>query len=47
MLRIHKQTVYRWADEGRISVVELPGRARRFRKAEIDALIAGTTAAAS
>lgn len=41
MLRVGVETVARWADEGRIRCVRTPGGRRRYREAEIRALISG------
>lgn len=40
------QTVLRWAREGRIPVVSLPGRRKFFRREDIEALLVPTTESA-
>lgn len=39
LLRVHVATIQRWARDGAIPVVPLPGGRMRFRRADIDALI--------
>lgn len=39
ILRIHKVTVYRWAEEGRIPTVRLGKETVRFRREDIDAML--------
>ena len=44
MFRVDPKTVVRWAREGKIGTVRTLGGHRRFRRAEVDALMeAGTT----
>lgn len=38
--RVHPKTLSRWADKGLIAVVFTPGKHRRYKKAEIDRLLA-------
>lgn len=40
-LRVDPKTVTRWAKAGKISSVRTPGGHHRFRKVEIDAILAG------
>lgn len=42
MFRVHAKTVTRWAAAGRITSIRTPGGHRRFREAEVRALLAGT-----
>lgn len=39
LLRVSAQTVSRWADEGNLSPVTLPGRVLRFRRVDIEAML--------
>lgn len=41
MFRVDPKTVTRWAAAGRISSIRTPGGHRRFREAEVRALLAG------
>jgi len=44
MFRVDAKTVVRWAREGKIGTIRTLGGHRRFRRAEVDALMeAGTT----
>jgi len=45
-LRINPETVRLWARDGRLPVVPLPTRSLRFRRSDIDAILAGQTTAA-
>ena len=38
-LRIDPETVRRWAREGRLRTVPMPGRALRFRRADVEELL--------
>lgn len=40
MFRVHPKTVTRWAKAGRIGSIRTPGGHRRFREAEVQALLA-------
>lgn len=40
MFRVDPKTVTRWAKAGRITSVKTPGGHRRFRKSEVDRLLA-------
>jgi excisionase family DNA binding protein len=42
MWRVHRRTVTRWANEGRLTAVRTPGGHRRFRESEVRALLTGT-----
>lgn len=42
LFRVDPKTVTRWAAAGRISSIRTPGGHRRFREAEVAALLAGT-----
>lgn len=39
LFRVDPRTVSRWADSGRLVSVRTPGGQRRFREADIDALL--------
>jgi excisionase family DNA binding protein len=41
LFRVDPKTVTRWAAAGRISSIRTPGGHRRFREAEVRALLAG------
>jgi len=43
LLLVDPRTVTRWANKGRISSIRTPGGHRRFREAEIRALLRGGT----
>jgi excisionase family DNA binding protein len=45
-LRIHPATVRRWVSEGKLKAVDMPGRAHRYRREDIKALIAAEQASA-
>ena len=38
-LRVHPRTVIRWADAGKLWCTRTPGNHRRFREADIHALV--------
>lgn len=40
---ISKETVYRWARDGKLDCITLPSGLRRFRRTDIDAILAGTS----
>ena len=40
---ISRQTLCRWANRGWVSSIRTPGNTRRFREAEVRALLAGNT----
>lgn len=40
-LRVTESTVARWARSGRLSVVRLPGGTFRFRRSDVERLLAG------
>jgi excisionase family DNA binding protein len=42
--RVDQSTVRRWVDEGRIHVVRLPGGRLRFRRSDVDTILAGIPA---
>jgi excisionase family DNA binding protein len=44
-LRVHTATVGRWAREGRVPAIKLPGGTFRFRREDVDALITPATQA--
>lgn len=39
ILRVHKVTVYRWAEEGTLKAVRIGNDTVRFRREDIDAMI--------
>ncbi len=41
MFRVDPKTVTRWAKAGKLTSIRTPGGHRRFRQAEISALLAG------
>lgn len=41
-LRVHVSTVSRWVRDNRIAAIKLPGGHLRFRRADVDALIAAS-----
>ncbi len=43
LFRVDPKTVTRWASAGRISSIRTPGGHRRFREAEVRALLAALT----
>jgi excisionase family DNA binding protein len=47
LFRVDPKTVTRWAASGRINSIRTPGGHRRFREAEVRALLGGDPAAAS
>jgi excisionase family DNA binding protein len=40
---ISDETINRWARQGKLSCITLPGGQRRYRREVIDAILAGTT----
>ena len=42
-LRVHPNTVRKWASDGRLKSVDMPGRALRFRRDEIERLMGAMT----
>lgn len=40
LFRIHVSTVRRWVEDGRLKEVNLPGRTKRYRRSDIEALLA-------
>lgn len=46
-LRLTDETVHRWAREGKLPAVVLPSGLKRFRRTDIEAILAGDTAAAA
>jgi excisionase family DNA binding protein len=40
---VEPETVRRWAREGRIAAITLPGGLKRFRREDVDALLTPTT----
>ena len=47
LFRVDPKTVTRWASAGRIGSIRTPGGHRRFREAEVRALLADLTVEAS
>lgn len=47
MFRVDAKTVTRWAQAGRLTSIRTPGGHRRFREAEVRALLAPTDTSAS
>jgi excisionase family DNA binding protein len=45
LFRVDPKTVTRWANEGRLTSVRTPGNHRRYREAEVSALLAERDAA--
>lgn len=45
-LRLSDETVHRWAREGKLPFVPLPGGMKRFRREDIEAIERGETAVA-
>lgn len=45
--RITAETVYRWAREGELKALDLPGRVVRFRREDIEAILRGEKASAA
>lgn len=45
MLRVSRQTVHRWTAEGKLTPVAMPGRDRRYRREDIEALLVPRDAA--
>lgn len=43
MLRVDSKTVTRWARAGKLPCVLTPGGTRRYRRADIDAILRGET----
>lgn len=41
LFKVDQETVARWADAGKLTCVRTPGGRRRYREAEIRALLAG------
>lgn len=41
LYRVDKSTVSRWADRGKLPFIRTPGGHRRYREADIHALVAG------
>ncbi len=39
--RVHPSTIRRWIEDGRISAITLPGGLKRYRKSEVEAILAG------
>jgi excisionase family DNA binding protein len=44
IFRVARKTVTRWAKAGKLASVRTPGNHRRYREAEVRALLAGLTA---
>lgn len=40
LLGVHRDTVTRWADEGKLPCWVTPGGHRRFRRSDVEALLA-------
>ena len=47
MLGVHRDTLRRWAEDGKVPSVATPGGERRYRIEDLDALIAPTIAQAA
>ncbi|WIM07978.1 helix-turn-helix domain-containing protein [Trueperella bernardiae] len=43
LAKVSRQTVSRWASEGKIPAVTLPGGQLRFSKVDVDAMLTPTT----
>lgn len=44
--RVHPSTIRRWIEDGRIAAITLPGgRMKRFRRTDVEAILAGDTPA--
>jgi excisionase family DNA binding protein len=43
LFRVDPKTVTRWAASGRINFILTPGGQRRFRRAEVEAMLRGET----
>ena len=43
MVGVHPSTLARWADKGLLGFFKTPGGQRRFRRADVEALIAAGT----
>ena len=39
--RVHPSTIRRWVEDGRIAEVPTPGRDKRYRKSDVEAILAG------
>lgn len=39
-LRVHRATVLRWAREGTVPAIRLPGKGIRFRRSDVEAVLA-------
>lgn len=46
-LRVHPETLRRWARDGEIESVDLPGRTVRFRRSDIERILVGPAADAA
>lgn len=41
MLCVHRNTITRWVEAGRLRSIEMPGGSRKFRRTDIEAILAG------
>lgn len=41
LFRVDQSTVRRWIEEGRMAAVTLPGGRKRYRRTDIEAILAG------
>jgi excisionase family DNA binding protein len=41
LLRVDRHTVLRWVADGKVPVIVLPGGTYRFRRTDIEAILAG------
>lgn len=47
ILQVHPNTLRRWADQGSLPSVRTPGNLRRFRRDDVEALLAPSSEPAS
>jgi excisionase family DNA binding protein len=45
LFRVDQSTIRRWIDEGRIASITLPGGRKRYRRSDIEAILAGDKSA--
>jgi len=45
LFRVEQSTVRRWVEDGRINVVTLPMGRKRYRRSDIEAILAGESTA--
>ena len=41
LFRVHRNTIHSWIKSGQLSPVDVPGRNKRYRKADVEAILAG------